>query len=118
MNKLIITGNLTRDPELRTTDSGLPVCNFTVAVNRSRKQNEADYIRVTAWRELGNICSTYLSKGKKVGVVGPAAARAYVGSDGNVHAVLELTADEVEFLSPKDKPQQDRGDAYDEGYYD
>ena len=65
MNKLTIIGNLTRDPELRTTSSGIQVCSFTVAVNRRRSSNadsgqpEADFFRVTAWRQLGEICSKY-----------------------------------------------------------
>lgn len=104
MNKSIIIGNLTRDPELRTTQDGTHVCNFTVAVNRRARagvQPEADYFRVTAWRTLGENCAKYLTKGRKVCVTGPVAARAYTGSDGNVRATLELTADEVEFLSAR-----------------
>ena len=76
MNKLTIIGNLTRDPELRTTASGVNVCSFTVAVNRRNRrddqngQPEADFFRVTAWRQLADICSKYLAKGRKVCVVG------------------------------------------------
>ena len=73
MNKLTIIGNLTRDPELRSLSSGIPVCTFTVAVNRrNRSQNaengqpEADFFRVSAWRQLGENCARYLSKGRKV----------------------------------------------------
>ena len=88
MNKLTIIGNLTRDPELRSLSSGIQVCTFTVAVNRrNRSQNaengqpEADFFRVTAWRQLGENCARYPSKGRKVS--------------------LEVTADDVEFLSPR-----------------
>lgn len=104
MNKIVIIGNLTRDPELRTTQDGTPVCNFTVAVNRrvrSGDHPEADYFRVTAWRALGENCARYLAKGRKVMACGPVTARSYTGSDGAVHATLELTADDVEFLSPR-----------------
>lgn len=104
MNKSIIIGNLTRDPELRATQDGTHVCNFTVAVNRRTRaggQQEADYFRVTAWRTLGENCAKYLAKGRKVCVTGPVSARAYTGSDGMVRATLELTADEVEFLSAR-----------------
>lgn len=104
MNKSIIIGNLTRDPELRATQDGTHVCNFTVAVNRRTRaggQQEADYFRVTAWRTLGENCVKYLTKGRKVCVTGPVSARAYTGSDGMVRATLELTADEVEFLSAR-----------------
>jgi single-strand DNA-binding protein len=100
MNKLTIIGNLTRDPELRTTPSGVSVCTFTVAVSR-KKSDEADYFRVTAWRERGEICAKWLIKGRKVCVVGPVSVSTYQGQDGKVHANLEVNADEVEFLSSK-----------------
>ena len=110
MNKLTIIGNLTRDPELRTTQSGLSVCSFTVAVNRRRSQNnEADYFRITVWRELAEICQKYLSKGRKVAVCGPVAVSTYAANDGSTRATLEVTADEVEFLTPRsdaDAPTQ------------
>lgn len=104
MNKLIIIGNLTRDPELRTTQDGTAVCNFTVAVNRKVRTDghpEADYFRVTVWRTLGESCAKYLSKGKKVCVTGAISAREYTGGDGSTHASLDLLADEVEFLTPR-----------------
>lgn len=102
MNKCCVIGNLTRDPELRTTGNGVNVCNFTVAVNRHRGEQEAtDYFRVTAWRQLGENCAQYLAKGRKVAVIGVVTARAYTGSDGVVYATMELTADEVEFLTPR-----------------
>lgn len=104
MNKVFLIGNLTRDPELRTTQSGDSVCSFTIAVNRRRTaragQPEADFFRITAWRQLGENCSKWLIKGKKVSVVGTVSASAYMGNDGQAHANLEVTADEVEFLSP------------------
>ena len=103
MNKLTIIGNLTRDPELRTTQSGISVCSFTVAVNRRRTQQnqqpEADFFRVSAWRQLGENCAKWLVKGKKVGVVGPVSVSTYQGNDGVTRAQLEVTAEDVEFLS-------------------
>lgn len=104
MNKLTIIGNLTRDPELRTTTSGISVCGFSVAVNRPRRNGEeqvADFFEVTAWRERGEICAKYLAKGKKVCVVGPVSVRTYQKNNGETAAKLEVTADEVEFLSPR-----------------
>lgn len=106
MNKAIIIGNLTRDPELRTTQSGVSVCSFTVAVNRRNKgaeagQQEADFFRVNAWRELGESCAKYLAKGRKVGVVGPVSVNTYTGNDGQTRAQMEITANEVEFLTPR-----------------
>ena len=108
MNKLTIIGNLTRDPELRTTSTGVNVCDFTVAVNRKQSaeqkaqnvQPQADFFRVTAWRERGEVCAKYLQKGKKVAVVGPVSVSTYTGNDGVTRANLEVTADDVEFLSP------------------
>ena len=103
MNKITIIGNLTRDPELRTTQSGLSVCSFTVAVNRRRSQNnEADYFRITVWRELAEICQKYLAKGRKVAVTGPVSVSTYTANDGSTRATLEVTADEVEFLTPRE----------------
>ena len=106
MNSLHIIGNLTNDPELRTTSSGQEVCNFTVAVNRRKTQNNqdpgADYFRVAAWDEKGKVCKQYLSKGKKVSVVGSVSCRAYKNNNGDAAASLEVKADDVEFLSPKD----------------
>lgn len=104
MNKLTIIGNLTRDPELRTTQSGISVCTFTVAVNRRKTQNqqqpEADFFRVSAWRELGENCAKWLIKGKKVAVIGPVSVSTYQGNDGKTYANLEVLAQDVEFLSP------------------
>ena len=104
MNKLTIIGNLTRDPELRTTTSGVSVCTFTVAVNRRKTANnqnpEADFFRVSAWRELGENCAKWLIKGKKVAVVGPVSVSTYTGNDGKTYANMEITAQDVEFLSP------------------
>lgn len=106
MNKLTIIGNLTRDPEMRTTSTGLNVCTFTVAVNRRRStqnnnQPEADFFRVTAWRQLGENCQRFLAKGRKVAVVGPVSVSTYEAKDGATRASLEVTADDVEFLSSR-----------------
>ena len=108
MNKLFIVGNLTRDPELRTTSSGISVCSFTVAVNRRRSANsaannqpDADFFRVSAWRQLGENCSRYLAKGRKVAVTGSVSVSTFQGQDGTTRASLEVNADDVEFLSPK-----------------
>ena len=102
MNKLTIIGNLTRDPELRTTGSGHNVCSFTVAVNRRKSANgqqEADFFHVSAWRQLGDNCNRYLAKGRKVAVVGPVSVSTYQAKDGSTRAQLEITADDVEFLN-------------------
>lgn len=119
MNKLFIIGNLTRDPELRSVqgrDGPISVCDFTVAVNRrntgSNGQNEADYFRVTTWRGLGENCKKYLAKGRKAAVTGAVSCRTYVGNDGVTRASLEVTADDVEFLSPRQDGQQNGAPGY------
>ena len=102
MNKLVIIGNLTKDPELRTTQSGISVCSFTVAVNRRRRQDEeekADFFKVSAWRELGENCAKWLIKGRKVCVIGPVMLNTHTGNDGKTYADMEVTANDVEFLS-------------------
>lgn len=108
MNKLFIVGNLTNDPEQRITQSGIGLCTFTVAVNRRRREGqepEADFFRVTAWRQLGENCKKYLAKGRKVAVTGSVAVSAYKANNGEARANLEVTADDVEFLTPKAEGQ-------------
>ena len=104
MNSLTIIGNLTRDPELRTTPQGKQVCSIDVAVNRRKKiegQPEADYFRVNAWGELAKNCARYLSKGKKVAVTG-SVSLSKREHEGKFYASIEVFAENVEFLSPKD----------------
>ena len=116
MQKLTIIGNLTGDPELRTTQSGKEVCSFTVAVNRKKTANNqdpgADYFRVSAWEERGRICSKFLQKGKKVCVVGTVSVRAYINNKGEAAGSLEVKADEVEFLSAREQPKVDLQSGY------
>ena len=100
MNKLTIIGNLTKDPELRTTQAGKNVCSFDVAVKR-RGQDEADYFRVSAWNGLADTCARYLAKGRKVCVIGPVSVHTYETNSGKHGATLEVIAEDVEFLTPK-----------------
>lgn len=110
MNRLIIIGNVTRDPELRTTQSGKTVCTFSVAVNRKGKkkddQQETDYFRVSAWDALGDNCGKYLTKGKKVAVVGAVSVHSFKNAKGDPGASLEVLASEVEFLTPREAMDQ------------
>lgn len=105
MNRAVIVGNLTRDPELRATGSGVAVCSFTVAVKRRFKGQEggvsADFIPVAVWRQQGENCAKYLSKGSRVAVSGAVQVRSYTDRDGGKRYVTEIQADEVEFLSAK-----------------
>lgn len=106
MNRLTIIGNLTHDPSSRTTNNGKEVCNFTVAVNRRQKDasgnNVADFFKIAAWGELGKSCQQYLAKGRKVAVVGPVSVSTYQAQDGSTKANLDVMAQEVEFLSPRE----------------
>jgi single-strand DNA-binding protein len=110
MNKLEIIGNLTRDPESRTLQDGKTVCNFTVAVNRRKRDangnNIADFFRVSAWGAMGENCQKYLVKGKKVGVVGSVSVHPFLAQDGTAKATIEVFAEEVEFLSPVGNSEQ------------
>ena len=99
MNKLVLTGNLTRSPELRSTPNGIPVCTFTIAVNGRKSDDPTAYFRITVWRQLAEICNRYLTKGKKVFVSGPVSVSTYTAKDGTTRASLEVTAEDVEFLS-------------------
>ena len=103
MNKVILSGNLTKDPESQTTSSGITVCKFTLAVQRkfsnANGEKETDFINIVAWRTLAENCIKYLSKGKKVAVVGAIQTRSYDAQDGTKRYVTEIMAEEVEFLS-------------------
>ena len=120
MNRLMIIGNITKDVETRVTQSGVNLTSFTVAVNRRRTQEgqpDADFFRVTAWRQLGENCAKYLAKGRKVCVVGPVSINVYTGNDGNQRAQMEVTADDVEFLTPKmEQQEQAKQDAKEAAY--
>jgi single-strand DNA-binding protein len=102
VNKAVLIGNLTRDPELRTGSSGVPVCTFTLAINRrfANKQGvrEADFIPIVAFRQKAELCARYLTKGRKVAVEGSIQTRTYDAQDGTKRYVTEIVADEVEFL--------------------
>lgn len=109
MNRLFVIGNLTRDPETRTTQDGKTVCSFTVAVNRRQRnqgQQEADFFRVSAWNQLGQICQQYLAKGRKVAVVGSVSVHTYTAQDGTSRAQMEVLAQDVEFLSSRSEADQ------------
>lgn len=108
MNKIIIIGRLTSDPNLKATSSGIAVCSFTVAVNRpknSKGESPADFIPVVVWREQGEACAKYLTKGSKVAVCGAMQSRTYE-KDGIKRTIYEVQAERVEFLERKAKEDQ------------
>lgn len=105
MNKIILIGNLTRDPEMRATSNGVTVCSFTIAVNRRFAQQGGervtDFFRINAWRQMGESCGKYLAKGRKVAVTGELQPRSYVDRNGETRFALDVNASEVEFLTPR-----------------
>ena len=117
MQKLIIIGNLTNDPEIRSTQTGKNVCTFTIAVNRKKvSEPQTDFFRINAWNGLADTCARFLNKGKKVAVVGELQARTYEDKQGKTRLSLDVSADEVEFLSPKEekpKKEKENSDGYD-----
>lgn len=114
MNRLTIIGNCTRDGELRTTQSGVSVCSFTVAVNpkfkREGEEDNTQFFKVTAWRKLGETCAKFVKKGMKVAVVGSVGVQTYTDNKGNNRADLTVTADDVEFLTRVDGNRPERED--------
>ena len=105
MNKVILVGNLTRDPELITTSNGVSLCRFSLAVQRrfagSDGEREADFVNIVVWRAQADNCYKYLKKGSKCGVVGSLQTRSYDAQDGTKRYSTDVVAEEVEFLSTK-----------------
>ena len=105
MNKVILVGNLTRDPELSETPSGIAVCRFSIAVSRDYASadgnRETDFFNITVWRGRAENCGRYLKKGNKVAIVGSLQNRSYDDKDGNKRYVTDVIANEVEFLTPR-----------------
>ena len=102
MNKCVLVGNLTRDPELAQTPSGISVCKFSIAVNRmyadANGERQVDFINIVTWRGLAENCGKYPSKGKKVALSGQIQTRSYDDKNGDKRYVTEVIADEVEFI--------------------
>ena len=107
MNKLFLIGNLTRDPEMSETASGVAFCRLGIAVNRpyqgSDGERATDFFNVTVWRTHAENCGRYLKKGSKVAIVGSLQNRSYEDKDGNKRQVTDIIANEVEFLSVRNQ---------------
>ena len=110
MNKVILIGNLTKDPELTTTNSGISVCRFTLAVPRrfqnAEGERETDFLNVTVWRNQAENCNKYLKKGSKASIVGSLQTRSYDAQDGTKRYVTDIVAEEVEFLSSRQSGEE------------
>ncbi len=106
LNRVVLIGRLTKDPELRYTPSGVAVASFTLAVDRNYKnakgERETDFIPCVVYRQLAELCANYLSKGKLAAVDGRLQVRTYDTQEGQRRWVYEVIAENVRFLSPKD----------------
>jgi single-strand DNA-binding protein len=106
-NRVVLGGNLTRDPELRFTQNGVPVCSFSIAVNRVRSKSEAvDFFNVSAWRELGETVANYKKQGDPILVEGRLEYRTWQTPDGTKRSAVDVVADNVQFLSRGINPEQ------------
>jgi len=123
MNKVILMGRLTRDPELKQTNSGVSLCNFTLAVDRSYKDRDGnkqtDFINCIAWRKTAEFTSKYFQKGDRMAVIGSWENRSWEDNEGNKKYVSECIVDEAHFADNKSSQNKtndgnERGDAYSE----
>ena len=102
MNKIMLVGRLTKDPEVRYTQSGTAVTSFTLAVNsRFSKEKEADFINCMAWQKTGEFVAEYFKKGSALGLEGRLQVRTYDSENGQKHWVTEVVAEQVEFVERK-----------------
>jgi single-strand DNA-binding protein len=108
INRVVLTGNLTRDPELRSTSTGTSVCGMRIAVNTRRKDaqgqwvDKPNYFDITVWGAQGENCAQYLSKGRPVAIDGRLEWREFTDKDGNNRQAVEIVADSVQFLGSRD----------------
>lgn len=111
MNKVILIGNLTRDPETGKTPSGVDFCRFAIAVSReyadANGNRETDFFNITTWRKQAENCGKYLKKGNKVAICGQLQNRKVEDGNGNIKTYTDVVANEVEFLTPKTKEESE-----------
>lgn len=116
MNRVFLIGNLTRDPELSETASGVSVCRFGIAVNRrfssADAERQTDFFNITVWRAQAENVAKYLKKGSKVGIAGSIQIRNYEDNQGQKRTAVDIVADEVEFLSARNADQDGSGSDY------
>ncbi|WP_026695832.1 single-stranded DNA-binding protein [Peribacillus kribbensis] len=117
MNRVVLVGRLTKDPELRYTPNGVPVATFTLAVNRTftnqQGEREADFINCVVWRKPAENAANFLKKGSLAGVDGRVQTRNYEGQDGKRVYVTEILAESVQFLEPRNS--NNAGERYEGG---
>ena len=114
MNKVLLIGNLTKDPSISSCSDGTSLCKFSLAVDRKSGNDETDFFNIVAWRTLAENCAKYLKKGSKAAVFGSIQIRSYDSDDGSKRFFTEIVADDVQFLSSinggnsSDKPSDDK----------
>ncbi len=115
MNKIFLIGNLTRDPELSETNSGVSVCRFAIAVNRTYSsadgERQTDFFNVTAWRGLADTVARFTKKGHKVAITGSVQMRTYEDNNGIKRTAIDVIAQDIEFLTAKGNSNEDFYDA-------
>ena len=119
LNKVVLIGNLTADPEVKQTQSGVSVVSFTIAINRRVKkegQPDADFVSIVAWRKTAEFVGQYFKKGKPILVCGSIQLRSYTDNQGNKRYVTEVVADEVGFVESKSESQSDASQYVPEAY--
>lgn len=116
LNRVVLVGRLTRDPDLRYTPNGVAVANFNIACNRpfrnQQGEQEADFINCVVWRKAAESLANYMKKGNMIGVDGRVQTRSYEGQDGKMVYVTEVMAESVQFLEPKGASQQQQQGGY------
>ncbi|HHV96724.1 MAG TPA: single-stranded DNA-binding protein [Clostridiaceae bacterium] len=122
MNKVILLGRLTRDPELRYTTNNTAVCNFTLAVNRrfakAGEERQADFIPIVVWDKLAEFCGKYFLKGRQVAIVGRIQTRTWDDNEGKRHYVTEVVAEEAYFADSKPEDVSRKADGFNLDYND
>lgn len=108
INSVTLTGRLTKQPDMRATQSGLSVLNFTIAVNRNYGENEADFIQCVAFKKTAEIIAQYAQKGSLVGIVGRLQVRNYENNEGNRVYVTEVVVNDFSFLESKNQVNPER----------
>ena len=110
-NVVILTGRLTADPELKTTQSGIPVTNFSIAVDRKVKSSDekhTDFINIVAWRQTAEFITKYFSKGSMIGIEGSIQTRKYQDKDGNNRTAFEIVTNNVQFIESKKSSSEEK----------
>lgn len=122
LNKVILIGRLTKDPEVRYTNANTPVASFTLAVNRNFKNKDgnydADFINIVAWRKLAELCSNSLHKGSLIAVTGRIQTNSFDGKDGVRRYTTDVLADEIAFLEKKNARSFDKDDNSNNALYE